>query len=168
MHFPPGYYIPKTNPPEYFEYINAIYGTHLIFIVFIAPMWTIRYEPIFLKRNISIFGIPATIFDVLKVSDTTSFDGNLSRKYTTPYIGYLLIIIVYIFNVTAFNVDLARSLIVHIDHSSIAIFPFFAYMCSKPGSTDVSNVLMLNLLSLWQFVILKSLVYYFIFPQVLW
>ena len=120
----------------------------MIFIVLVVPMRTITYEPksIFLCP-ISTFGLPSTIVDGLKVLDTPSLDGNLLSKSTTNYISDLVIRSVYILNGIAWHVAILRSLIVNIDRSIIKIRSFFAYMCSKPGSEDVSNALMLNALS---------------------
>ena len=99
-----------------FDAFNAIAGKNIILIVFVVTMQTVSYAP---KATffcpISTFGLPYTIVDGLKVSDPTYLDRILFSKSTTTYISYLVIIILYILNGTAWHVDLARSLIVHIE-----------------------------------------------------
>ena len=95
-----------------FDALCKISWTHLLIIVFVVPIWTIAYEPkaIFFYP-ISTFGVPSTIFDGLKILDTPYLYGNLFRKSTNPYIGDVVIILLYTFNVNAWHVDLVRSLI---------------------------------------------------------
>ena len=125
-------------------------------------MWTIAYEPkaIFLCP-IFTFGLPYTIVDGIKFLDTPPLNGNLFSKSTTPSIGYLLIILVYLCNGFVRRITLAHSLILHIYFSIIPTCSLFAYICIKPGSNYVHNVLMLKFLSPWSSVILKPLVSYF-------
>ena len=117
-------------------------------------LWLYQCETSYMKQNIyifcpiSTFGLLFTIVDRLKVSDTPYLDGNLFSKSTTPSISYLFIRLVYLLNVISWHVALARSLIVHIDRSIISTCSLFVYMCSKPGSKDISNYFMLNSLSL--------------------
>ena len=84
--------------------------------MFVVPIWIIAYEPkaIFFYL-ISNFVPPSNIVDELKVSDTIYLDGNLFRKYTTPYISDIFIRIVYLLDGTEWNVAPARYLILHID-----------------------------------------------------
>ena len=88
---------------------------------------------------ISTFGIPFTIFDVLKVSNTPSLYGNLFRKSTPTYSSDPSIRLLYILNCTAWYVTILRSLIVHIESSIISTCSFLAYMCSKAFSNDIFN-----------------------------
>ena len=115
-------------------------------------------QNIYIYCPISTFGIPSTIVYGVKVSDTLSLYGNLISKSTPPSISDLVIRRVYFLNGNAWCVPLAFSFIIHIDCSIISSCSCFAYMCSKPGGKDVSNVLMLNSFSPWYFVILKHLV----------
>ena len=104
----------------------------MLLIVFVVPMRTIKYEPkaVFF-RPISKFGLHSTIVDGIKVSHTQSLYWNLIRKYTTPYIIYLVIRIVYILNDTACHVDISSYLIVHISLSMIPTRSLFACMYNK-------------------------------------
>ena len=135
--------------------------------------WLYQCEPSYMNKklyffcSVSTFGLLSTIYDGLKLSDTLYFDDKLISKLNITSISDLVVRLLYILNGIDWHVALARSLIVHIGRSIIPTHSSFAYTFSKPGSKDVSNVLMLNSLFPWYSVILNTLVSYFLlFPRV--
>ena len=127
---------------------STITGILLVFILFVVLVYIIAYTTkIIISLIISGFSRPCKIVAGLIILKTQSFDGKELSKQALPSIKVWVIDLVYIFYGTAWHVHLNLSIFFWMEHSTVGMFSFYAYMCHVASTNDLCNTLTSNSIS---------------------